>query len=65
MNRAVNAVATNVRLAYASAATLFFVGVFVLVRADETLQTVLGLVLLLAGVSVAVTTRTAGTRHGR
>jgi multisubunit Na+/H+ antiporter MnhC subunit len=45
---------TNVRLACASAAVLSLVGVFFLVRADERVQTILGLALLLSAVAVAI-----------
>lgn len=48
----------------ASAAALCSVGVFMLVRADQILQTVLDFVPLLAGISVAAATRTAGIRRG-
>lgn len=50
---------TNVRLAYASAAAPFFVGVFMLVRADDRLQSVVGLVLLVAALGVRAGARRA------
>ena len=56
MSRASNDVAPHVRLAYASAAVLFLSGLFMLVRADETVETVLGIVILLAGASIAAQT---------
>ncbi|MCW2616061.1 MAG: hypothetical protein JWN08_3055 [Frankiales bacterium] len=56
---------TNVRLASASALLLCLAGVFTLVRADDTMKTILGLVMLLSGASVAVSTRTADTQRGR
>lgn len=70
MNRArknlrpwVDGAATNVRMAYASAAALCLVGVFFLLRANGTLQAVLGFGMLLSAISVAVGTRTASTKR--
>ena len=51
---------TNVRLAYASAVLLALVGVFMLVRGDERLQTVLGLAFLLSGIAAAIVARRGG-----
>lgn len=53
----------NVRLAYGSAATLIFAGLFILVRADESLQTILGVSLLLAAIGIAMTTWRAGKQR--
>jgi multisubunit Na+/H+ antiporter MnhC subunit len=53
MTKDATSAVTHVRLAYASAVLLAVVGVFMLVRADERLQTVLGLSILVAGVAVA------------
>jgi len=47
---------TNRRLAYASSAVLSFAGLFTFVRADERLQAISGLVLMLSAISIAVVT---------
>ena len=53
---------TNVRLAYASAAVLSLTGVFTLVRANERLQRILGVVFLLSAIAVVIGTRSTDKR---